>query len=105
MQLEGKPASPGVVTGPVVIIKNISDCEKLSGNEIMVTETSKPTLVLGLIKSRGVIADTGGITCHLASIARELNIPCVVGTQLACELLHDGLVVTLDGNSGLIYWD
>jgi nucleotide-binding universal stress UspA family protein len=46
--------------------------------------------------------NTGGMTCHAAIVARELGVPCVVGTRTATRDLHDGTTVTVDGTHGQV---
>lgn len=44
----------------------------------------------------------GGITCHAAIVSRELGIPCIVGTQTATEVIHDGDLVEVDAERGVV---
>ncbi|MEO2117110.1 MAG: intein-containing phosphoenolpyruvate synthase [Methanocaldococcus sp.] len=41
--------------------------------------------------------------CHAAIVSRELGTPCVVGTKKATEILKDGMIVTVDGEKGIVY--
>ncbi len=41
--------------------------------------------------------------CHAAIISRELGTPCVVGTQKATEVLKDNMIITVDGEKGIVY--
>jgi phosphotransferase system enzyme I (PtsI) len=54
-----------------------------------------PSVVLALVTERG------GPTSHTAIIARQLGIPCVVGTTGALEL-RSSVTVLVDGTSGVI---
>jgi pyruvate,water dikinase len=47
-----------------------------------------------------VVTNQGGVTCHASIVARELGIPCVVGTRTATTDLTDGDLVTVDGDTG-----
>jgi pyruvate,water dikinase len=49
-----------------------------------------------------LVTDTGGILSHPAIIAREYGIPAVVATGNATELVQDGQMVTVDGNTGTV---
>lgn len=49
------------------------------------------------------VSDHGGKTCHLATIAREMNLPCVVGTGNATERIKTGMSITVDGDEGEVY--
>jgi pyruvate,water dikinase len=48
------------------------------------------------------ITNDGGITCHAASVSRELGIPCVIGTKIATRKLKDGDLVEVDANKGIV---
>ena len=39
---------------------------------------------------------------HRAIIARELGIPCVNGVPGVIDMLHDGVIVTVDGYLGIV---
>jgi pyruvate,water dikinase len=53
-------------------------------------------------KASAIVTDEGGITCHAAIVSRELNKPCIIGTQIATELLFDGEIVEVDANNGVV---
>ncbi|MDT7702375.1 MAG: pyruvate, water dikinase [Pseudonocardiales bacterium] len=51
-------------------------------------------------RAAALVTDQGGSTCHAAIVARELGVPCVVGTREATSVLPDGRLVVVDGGSG-----
>ncbi|OWT33152.1 phosphoenolpyruvate synthase [Methanobrevibacter sp. 87.7] len=101
--IKGLGASPGIVAGPVKIIKDIEELDKIQDGDIMVTTMTTPDMVPAMKKSSGIITDEGGVTCHASIISRELGIPCVVGTGEATDVLVDGQEVSIDGKKGLVY--
>jgi phosphoenolpyruvate-protein kinase (PTS system EI component) len=52
--------------------------------------------------SAALVVDIGGALSHAAIVARELDIPCVVGTQDASRRLRTGDRVRVDGDAGTI---
>jgi pyruvate,water dikinase len=52
----------------------------------------------------GVVAELGGSTSHLASLARERGIPMVLGVRDATERIPDGAMVAVDGVAGIVRW-
>jgi pyruvate,water dikinase len=50
-----------------------------------------------------IVTDKGGITSHAAIVSRELNIPCVVGTETATQVMKTGQEYTVDSRNGIIY--
>lgn len=101
--LEGVPASPGVVSGKIRIIKDAEFMGKLKPGEILVTTMTTPSWVPIMKKASAIITDQGGATAHAAIVSRELGIPCIVGTQVSTRVLKTGQWVTVDGGGGRIY--
>ena len=56
----------------------------------------------GIRKAKAIITDQGGVLCHAAIIARELQKICLVGTQIATKVLRNGNLVEVDANKGII---
>lgn len=101
--LKGASASIGMAFGPVNIIHNISELDKVHEGDVLVTEMTTPDFVPAMRKVKAIITDTGGRTCHAAIVSRELGIPCVVGTGSATHDLKQGQIVSVDGAKGLVY--
>jgi len=99
-QLRGISASPGKVVGKVCILKSVKEMEKLKPGQILVAVMTRPDYFPVMKKCSAIITDEGGITSHAAVVARELNIPCIVGTRIATKVLQDGDVVEIDGDNG-----
>lgn len=100
--LQGQIAAKGHVKGPVVLMNNASEIEKVKHGSILVTPMTTTDYTPILSKLKGLITDEGGITCHAAIVSRELNIPCIIGTRHATKLLKDGDNIILDANKGLV---
>ena len=101
--ISGAPASPGVATGPVRIVKGASEIDKVKQGDILVAEMTTPDFVPAMKRAAAIVTDRGGRTAHAAIVSRELGIPCVVGTREATIVLTDDQVVTVDGREGKIY--
>ncbi len=105
--LSGMGASCGKVTGRVYLV-SLADpdlplaIDQMPKGAILVSESTQPHLTIACHKAVGIITDEGGALSHAAIIARELHIPCVVGTKLATEVLHNGQLVSLDGGAGIV---
>lgn len=101
-KLEGNIAYIGKVKGKVCILNTFNDLKKYSGEEIIVSINTAPSLMPALVKCKGIITDEGGITSHAAIISRELKKPCIIGTKNATKILKDGDIVELDAIEGKI---
>jgi phosphohistidine swiveling domain-containing protein len=55
-----------------------------------------------LMKYKGIVTDHGGYTCHAGIVAREFNIPCVVGTGNATRRIRTGDKIILNEMPGSV---
>ncbi|MDP3882086.1 MAG: phosphoenolpyruvate synthase [Nanoarchaeota archaeon] len=101
--LAGLGASPGVASGIVKIIRDLSELEKVKKGDVLVTEMTNPDMVVSMQKAAAIVTDEGGVTSHAAIVSREMGIPAVVGTGEATKKLVDGQLITVDGNNGKVY--
>jgi len=100
--LKGMIAQPGKALGRVKVINVPGEFEKMKQGDILVAPMTRPEY-LPLMKIAGaIVTDEGGVTCHAAIVSRELGIPCIIGTQVATEVLKDGDEVEVDANLGVI---
>jgi len=100
--LKGQTANRGYVKGRVKILRRIVQIKDLKRGEILVTPMTTPDFVLAVKKSAAIVTDEGGMTCHAAIIAREMNKPCIIGTKIATKVLKDGDLVEVDANRGIV---
>ncbi len=77
---------------------------KIEKNLIVVSEYLTPadTLLFSRQETQGFVTDHGGLTSHAAIISRSLNIPAVVGTHKATQLIKDEDFIIVDGFHGYI---
>jgi pyruvate,water dikinase len=74
--------------------------KRLRDGEVLVAPMTNPDWVPTMRRAGALVTDSGGMTCHAAIVARELGVPCVVGTGSATTDLADGQLVTVDGSLG-----
>lgn len=99
----GAPASPGVQSGPVKVLKSAAEIDRIKPGDVLVAEQTNPDYVPAMKKASAIVTDKGGRTSHAAIVSRELGIPCVVGTDNATHKLKDDAVITVDGSQGKVY--
>ena len=100
--LKGVSGSAGTVEGKVCVITSPAEFYKLKKGDILVCHYTDPEWTPLFAIAGGVIADTGGVLSHAAIVAREYQIPAVLATGKATEILKDGDRVLLDGTRGEI---
>ncbi|TAN12783.1 MAG: phosphoenolpyruvate synthase [Burkholderiaceae bacterium] len=103
---EGRAIGQKVGTGPVRVIQDVSQIDRVQAGDVLVTDITDPNWEPVMKKASAIVTNRGGRTCHAAIIARELGIPAVVGCGDATERLRDGTLVTVscaEGDTGRIY--
>ncbi len=100
--VKGLAASPGRASGAVRMVSEEMNLEVVIKGDIMVTAMTSPDMVPAMTRAAAIVTDEGGMTCHAAIVARELGIPCIVGTSNATQKLAEGMMVTVDGNTGVV---
>ncbi len=103
-ELSGVVASQGQgghIQGRVRVIIDPKK-DKFSKGDILVTSMTRVEFVPLMRIAKAVITDEGGLACHAAIISRELNLPCIIGTKIATKVLHDGDLVEMDMDRGIV---
>ncbi|WP_181297349.1 phosphoenolpyruvate synthase [Pseudomonas sp. Q2-TVG4-2] len=104
--VEGRAIGQRIGAGPVKIIHDVSEMDKVQPGDVLVSDMTDPDWEPVMKRASAIVTNRGGRTCHAAIIARELGIPAVVGCGNATELLQDGQRVTVtcaEGDTGLIF--
>jgi len=99
--LKGHPAFRGKVRGRVRIILDPT-LQTIKKGEILVTGMTRPAFLSLIMNSSAFITDAGGTLSHAAITAREIQKPCIVGTKIATKVLHDGDLVEVDADKGVV---
>lgn len=102
-ELSGVLAAPGRAKGKIRVIKTAKDKNKVAKGEIVVMPDSN-TKLLPTLRSQiaGFIIERGSLTCHIATLAREMKRPCLVKVKNAAKILKDGDRVEVDGDKGIV---
>lgn len=98
----GIVASRGKAIGIANIVLNPDTTKKFEKGEILVTTMTSPKFTIFYKKTSAIVTDGGGILCHAAIVAREMEIPCIVGTKIATKVLKDGDYIEVDANRGIV---
>jgi phosphohistidine swiveling domain-containing protein len=101
-ELRGQCACLGYAKGRVKIIQGAKDMHKFQKGDILVAYATDPDVVPAMKKAAAIVTEQGGVTCHAAIVARELKIPCVIGTKIATKVLRDGDLVEVDASKGIV---
>ena len=104
--VSGRAIGQKIGAGPVRLVDDIADMDKVQPGDILVTDMTDPNWEPVMKRASAIVTNRGGRTCHAAIIARELGIPAVVGCGDATETLTEGSLVTVscaEGDTGNVY--
>lgn len=100
--IHGVGASSGVIRGSARVVFTLAEAQTLRSGEILVTVTADPNWTPLFSLASALVTDAGGSLSHGAVIAREYNLPAVVGTQTATRTIKTGQLIEVDGINGLV---
>ena len=103
-RLNGHPAGIGWGTGRACVVNCECELTRIAPGDILITKVAGPALSQILQQVAGVVAERGGSTSHLASLARERGIPMVLGVLDATQRIPNGSMVAVDGVAGVVRW-
>jgi phosphohistidine swiveling domain-containing protein len=98
--IKGSSAHPGLVRG--IVYNHLTNKKKMPNQSILVTSMTHPRDTPLINKCSAIVTDEGGILCHAAIIAREMNKPCIIGTKIGTKVLKEGYFVEVDATKGVV---
>jgi pyruvate,water dikinase len=101
-EIRGTGASAGIARGPARVTLTQEDFGSVQPGDIIVCPSSNPSWVPLFAIAGGLITNTGGVLSHAAVVAREFELPAVVGTGDATTRIADGRLVEIDGTTGIV---
>jgi len=102
--VRGHPAGIGWGAGRAVVVNCECELSRVAPGDVLVTKVAGPALSHILSRVSGVVAERGGSTSHMASLARERGIPMVLGVLDATRRIPDGAQCAVDGVAGVVRW-
>lgn len=113
---KGLAASPGAVSGKIVLFsKEAEEIAKAGEDVILVRHETSPEDIAGIASAKGILTARGGETSHAAVVARAMGKPAVVGAEdifvdyesrclrIGERVIKEGEIITIDGNSGKVF--
>ncbi len=101
-QIKGQVAYKGKAIGLVRNIRSRSDLGDVVSGDILVAPITDAHYIQAMQRSAAFVTDEGGVMSHAAIVAREMKKPCIIGTKIATQVLHDGDLVEVDANVGVV---
>jgi pyruvate,water dikinase len=100
-ELRGIPCCAGIARGITRLVTSPRE-ETLEPGEILIARETDPGWITIFPLAAGILIERGSALSHSAIVARELGIPTIVGVRRLTTALSTGVVVEMDGATGLI---
>ncbi|MBF0609407.1 MAG: phosphoenolpyruvate synthase [Magnetococcales bacterium] len=100
---KGIIACKGVGHGRAYILRSEDDLIHVPEGAVLIARNTSPKFVTVMNKVRAIVTDVGGTTGHMASLAREFQIPTILDTEVATMTIKHDSEITVDAINGNIY--
>jgi pyruvate,water dikinase len=96
----GVAGSPGLVEGVARVVLSEAEFDAVQTGDILVCQMTNPAWQVLFNRITALVTDAGGFTAHPAVLAREYEIPAVVGTSVATARIRTGDRIRIDASGG-----
>jgi pyruvate kinase len=100
---QGMGIGKGIVKGNVRVIAGSEDFNRIQQGDIIAIKEADIDRIEQIKKAAAILSEESGLTSFSAIIGREMNIPVIVGIKDSTSRFKDGMKVTIDTISGLVY--
>lgn len=100
---KGIIACKGISFGKAYIVRTDEDLKNFPEGAVLVAKHISTKYVTVMNKASAIITDVGGATVHMATIAREFQVPTIVDVEVATEVIKNGQEITVDAINCNIY--
>ena len=99
----GAVAFPGVGFGPAFHIRSEEDLFNFPEGAVLVAKHPTPKFGIIMQKAGAIVADSGSVLGHMASLSREFAVPTILNARVATTNIPSGMEITVDAYSGRVY--
>lgn len=100
--LYGLGASPGVASGPAVLVRDPATQGAIPPGSILVLRALDPACSGIMRGAAGLVVERGGLLSHAAILAREYRVPLVIGVENVFQTVVNGEHLHIDGSAGTV---
>ena len=100
--LTGIGTSHGRTTGRARVLHGVEEIGRVQKGDILIVNHTDPGWTPVFLVISGIVLETGGMLAHGSLLAREYGFPAVQVAG-ATELIPDGALITVDGDTGTVH--
>lgn len=102
-ELEGIGVGTRTATGIARVVSGAEDAiDRIEPGDILVAQVTSPAFNVVLPLAAALVVEHGGLMSHAALVARELDIPALVGVRDATRNIIDGERILVDPTTGQV---
>jgi pyruvate, water dikinase len=99
----GLVACPGAASGPVALVASDVDIDRIAKGAVLVAHHSSPAFSRAMQRCAAIVTEVGSPTGHMAILAREFDVPAIVGLPGIMARLSQDQTITVDATSCCIF--
>ena len=99
----GTMAAAGTASGRIYLVNALNELDRISEGAVLVARDTPPDYVRVMDRLVAVVADSGSVAGHFATVCREFGVPLLVGTTSATRSLPHDREVTVDADNLKVY--
>jgi len=99
----GQSAFPGVAYGKAYHVDTEEDLFEFPEGGVLIARHSSPQYVVVMPKAAAFVTDSGSVTGHMASLAREFEVPSILDAKTATSSIPNGAEITVDAYACRVY--
>jgi len=99
----GVIACKGIGFGKAYLVRTEEDLKDFPEGAILVAKHTSTKYVTVMKRAKAIITDVGGAAGHMASLAREFQVPTILDTEVATEIIKNNQELTVDAINCNIY--
>ncbi|MFH1146200.1 MAG: PEP/pyruvate-binding domain-containing protein [Pseudomonadota bacterium] len=100
---KGDIACRGVGFGKAYVVRTDEDLDAFPPGAVLIARHTSPKFVTVMDKAAAIVTDIGSATGHMASLAREFQVPTILNTEIATQKVQSGSDITVDAVNGNVY--
>ena len=99
----GRVAQQGIGSGPVWIVNGPADLVDFPDGAVLVSRLDSSHFVKVMKRAAAIVTEIGTPVSHMATLCREMRVPCLVNVDGILSMVSQGDEITIDAEDRVIY--
>ena len=99
----GRVAQQGIGAGPVWIVNGPADLANFPDGAVLVSRLDSSHFVKVMKRAAAIVTEIGTPVSHMATLCREMRVPCLVNVEGILSMVSQGDEITIDAEDRVIY--